>query len=52
MFDHVEFPVLSGVVSYAGAVKPVAIVAADIVINLWRKLNYHSEVEALVKINK
>lgn len=43
LFDHVELPVLSGVVSYTGAVKPVSIVAADIVINLRKKkkLNEH-----------
>lgn len=38
LFDHVELPVLSGVVSYTGAVKPVSIVAADIVINLREKI--------------
>lgn len=37
LFDHVELPVLSGVISYSSTVQPVAIVTADIVINLWRK---------------
>lgn len=38
LLDHVELPVLSGVISYTSAVKPVAIVAADIVVNLWREI--------------
>lgn len=37
LLDHVELPVLSGVVSYPSAVQPVAIVAADIMVDLWRK---------------
>lgn len=41
MLDHVELPVLSGVISYTSAVKPVAIVAADIVVNLWKKMSNH-----------
>lgn len=34
LFDHVELPVLSGVISYTGTVQPVAIVAADVMIDL------------------
>lgn len=32
---HVELPVLSGVVADAGAVQPVAVVAADVVVDLF-----------------
>lgn len=35
LLDHVELPVLSGVISYTSAVEPVAVVAADIMVNLW-----------------
>ena len=38
LLDHVELPVLSGVISYAGAVQPVAVVAADIMVNLGRNI--------------
>lgn len=38
LFDHVKLPVLSGVISYTSTVKPVSIVAADIIVNLWRKI--------------
>lgn len=34
LLDHVELPVLSGIIPDAGAVKPVAIVAADVMVNL------------------
>lgn len=38
LLDHVELPVLSGVISYTSAVEPVAIVAADIMVNLWGEM--------------
>lgn len=34
LFDHVELPVLSGIISNSCAVQPVAIVAADVMVNL------------------
>lgn len=34
LFDHVKLPVLSRVISDPSAVQPVAIVAADIMVNL------------------
>lgn len=34
LLDHVELPVLSGIISYSCAVQPVAVVTADIMIHL------------------
>lgn len=37
LFDHVELPVLSGVISNPSAVQPVTIIAADIVVDLYKE---------------
>lgn len=37
LFDHVELPVLSGVISNPSAVQPVTIIAADIVVDLCKE---------------
>lgn len=37
LFDHVELPVLSGVISNPSAVQPVTIIDADIVVDLCRE---------------
>lgn len=39
LLDHVELPVLSGIISYTCAVQPVAVVTADIMINLQGKVS-------------
>lgn len=38
LFDHVKLPVLSWVISNPSAVQPVAIVAADIMVNLLEEM--------------